>query len=187
MKDIINIGGRLTLICAIAAAILGLMNAVTEPKIEQIKQERLEQALSRVSEGMTVGDPREVSGNDKISTYYPLFRGGNEENPDGYICRIIGAGYGGEMIILAGFKPEGEVFAVQMMENQETPGLGKEAEKASYMEKYIGKGNDEPFPLRKDMLSQEQADSITGATITFIGVAKALVAGSDFVQELGEN
>lgn len=184
MKDMVKIGGKLAVICAVAALILGLMNAVTEPRIEQIQQERLEAALARVSEGMNVGDPSEVEGDGNITTYYPLFKASSGSEPAGYICRLIGTGYGGDMVVLAGFTPEGEVFAVQMMENQETPGLGKEAEKSSYMEKYIGRGADNPIPLRKDMLTQEQADSVTGATITFMGVAKALIHGSEFIDNL---
>jgi electron transport complex protein RnfG len=183
----VRIGGRLALICAVAAAILGLMNAVTEPKIEQIKQERLQTALAQVSEGMKVGEPEEVRDNETVTTYYPLFEGEESGAPAGYICRLIGTGYGGDMVILAGFRKNGEVFAVQMMENQETPGLGKEAEKAAYMAKYIGKGADEPIPLRKDMLNQEEADAVTGATITFIGIAKALISGSEFIENLEGN
>lgn len=187
MNEMVKIGSKLALICAVAAAILGLMNAVTEPKIEQIKQERLEAALEKVSEGMIVGEAQNVTDIKGVSTYYPLYEGSRDDPASGYIVRLIGSGYGGDMIVLAGFKPSGEVFAVQMMENQETPGLGKEAEKASYMEKYLGTGADEAIPLRKDMLSQEQADSVTGATITFIGVAKALVTGRDFVNNLEGN
>jgi len=184
MKTMVKIGGKLAIICAVAAAILGLMNAVTEPRIEQIQQERLEAALEKVSQGMVVGEAMEASDDPVIAAYYPLYRESKEASPDGYICRIIGNGYGGEMAILAGITGGGEVFAVQMMENGETPGLGKEAEKSSYMEKYLGKGANDPVPVRKDMLSQDQADAVTGATITFIGVAKALVHGSEFIVNL---
>lgn len=88
------------------------------------------------------------------------------------------------MVVLGGIKKDGEVFSVVLMENQETPGLGKEAEKESYMEKFTGKGDDEEIPVRKGMLSQEQADSISGATITFVAIGKALKAGSEFVKDL---
>jgi len=184
MKTMVKIGGKLAVICAVAAAILGLMNAVTEPKIEQIQRERLEAALEKVSEGMKIGEAQEVSGNRTVTDYYPLYGGSGQEEPAGYICRITGNGYGGEMIILAGYTVEGEVFAVQMMENSETPGLGKEAEKQTYMAKFIGTGEDTPVPVRKDMLNQEEADAVTGATITFIGIAKALIQGSDYVDYL---
>jgi len=180
----VKIGGKLAIICAIAAAVLGLMNAVTEPRIELIQQQRLEAALEKVSEGMIVGEAQETEEGSAVTTYYPLYEGSKDETPEGYIVRIIGNGYGGEMAVLTGYTKEGEVFAVQMMENSETPGLGKEAEKAEYMQKYIGTGTENPVPVRKDMLSQEQADAVTGATITFIGVAKALEQGSDFVEKL---
>ncbi len=184
MKTMVKIGGKLAIICAVAAAVLGLMNAVTEPRIEQIKQARLEAALEKVSEGMAVGEAQETEEGAAVTTYYPLYEGSKDDTPEGYIVRIVGNGYGGEMAVLAGYTEEGEVFAVQLMENSETPGLGKEAEKAEYMQKYIGTGTEKPVPVRKDMLSQEQADSISGATITFIGVAKALIQGSDFVDNL---
>jgi len=184
MKTMVKIGGKLAIICAVAAAVLGLMNAVTEPKIQQIQQARLEAALDKVSQGMIVGESKDATDNAGVTNYYPLYKDTAEGTPEGYICRLIGNGYGGEMAILAGFNTDGETFAVQMMENGETPGLGKEAERPAYMEKYLGKGKDEAIPLRKDMLSQEDADAITGATITFIGVAKALVNGSEFVMNL---
>lgn len=187
MKDLVKIGGKLAVICAIAAAVLGIMNAVTEPRIEHIKQARLEQALKKVSKGMNIGERTSVTDNKVVSAYYPLYEGSDGGAANGYICRLIGGGYGGDMVILAGFETNGEVFSVQLMENQETPGLGKEAEKQSYMEKYIGTGADEPIPVRKDMLSQEQADTVTGSTITFIGIAKALEDGSNFVEELEGN
>ena len=37
------------------------------------------------------------------------------------------------------------------------------------------------MPVRKDMLEQSEAEAITGATITFMGVAKALDEGSHFI------
>lgn len=187
MKDLVKIGGRLAVICAVAAAVLGIMNAITEPRIEHIKEVRLEQALEKVSKGMNIGERTPVPDHKVVSAYYPLYEGTDEGAPNGYICRLIGSGYGGEMVILAGLETNGEVFSVQLMENQETPGLGKEAEKQSYMEKYTGTGAEEPIPVRKDMLPQEQADTVTGATITFIGIAKALVEGSNFVEELEGN
>ncbi len=187
MKDLVKIGGKLAVICAVAAAVLGIMNAVTEPRIEHIKQVRLEQALEKVSKGMNIGERTPVPDDKVVSAYYPLFEGTDEGAANGYICRLIGGGYGGDMVILAGFETDGEVFSVQLMENQETPGLGKEAEKQSYMEKYVGTGAGDPIPVRKDMLPQEQADTVTGATITFIGIAKALVDGSEFVKELEGN
>ena len=95
---------------------------------------------------------------------------------------MIGSGYGGDMRILAGYRSDGEVFAARLMRNNETPGLGKQAEEPGYMEKYTGHGDEEPIPTRPDQLPPEQADSVSGATITFISIGEALAAGSDFLE-----
>ena len=90
------------------------------------------------------------------------------------------------MNILANYSSDGEVTAVVLMENQETPGLGKKAEKPEYMDKFIGTGGGAgDVPVRKGQLPQGEADAITGATVTFIGIAKALHTGSAFVKENG--
>lgn len=181
MKSILIIGGKLTAICAFAAIVLGFVNSVTEPVIEENKREELREALRRVAGESDVGEQVQVKEGGAVRYYYPI------EGPgEGYIVKLVGTGYGGEMHILAGFKPDGEVFSVVLMENQETPGLGKKAENPEYMEKFIGRGDDEPIPTRKDQLPQEQADAVTGATITFMGIASALEEGSIFVQSLGD-
>jgi electron transport complex protein RnfG len=38
-------------------------------------------------------------------------------------------------------------------------------------------------PVRKDMLSAQQADAVTGATITFMGISKALADGAAYVRQ----
>jgi Na+-translocating ferredoxin:NAD+ oxidoreductase subunit G len=117
-----------------------------------------------------------------VARYYVLY--GNGDSIEGYICRLVGAGYGGDMMILARYGVDGTIEAVKMMENLETPGLGKEAEKESYMEMFIGSGSNKQVPVRKDMLSPEESDAVTGATVTFIGIGKALEDGSRFVTKM---
>jgi electron transport complex protein RnfG len=88
------------------------------------------------------------------------------------------------MRILAGIRADGEVFSAVLMQNAETPGLGKEAENPGYMEdKFIGTGDDEPVPTTKSDLPPEEAEAVSGSTITFMGIADALAAGSRFVEE----
>jgi electron transport complex protein RnfG len=182
MNPVISIGGKLAVICAVAALLLGIVNAMTAPQIEKIKEERLQAALEAVSGGAEIGDPVSADGNDVVERYYPMTAA--DGDIQGYICRLTGDGYGGDIVILGGFNPDGSVISAKMMDNQETPGLGKEAERDSYMEMFFGTGGESNVPVRKDMLSFEQADSITGATITFIGIGKALQEGSSFVRNL---
>ena len=179
MKDVMKIGGRLALICAVAAIILGLVNGITAPRIAELKALKLQQALRAVVPVGDIGEQTLLADQPGITGYYPVTAGGKIT---GYVLDLTGSGYAGDLKILAGFLADGTVNAVVMMDNQETPGLGKEAEKASYMEKYLGTGSDKPIPVRKSQLAQADADAISGATITFMGIAKALEAGSAFVK-----
>ena len=180
MNDMVGVGGKLALICAVAAIALGLVNAVTAPAIIRVKAEQLAAALDKVRGTADAGEEQIVEGDPVVTGYYPLTEG---DAGSGYILKLTGIGYGGDMELLASIADDGEIRSVALMDNLETPGLGKEAEKPEYMEKYIGTGSDRGVPLNKQQLTQAQADSIAGASITFMGLAQALAAGSDYVRE----
>jgi electron transport complex protein RnfG len=181
MRTILTTGLKLFVICAVAALALGAVNSVTAPRIAQYKVEQLRQALAELAPGAVVGDGVDVPTNAAVLRSYPVLKEGKQV---GQILELVGAGYGGEMRILARYDRQGAVEAARLMEDQETPGLGKKAESPSYMEKFIGTGSPEkPVPVRKSMLAPAQAEAVTGATITFLGVAKALAEGSAFVQQ----
>ena len=183
MKNILSIGFKLTIICAVAALCLGFVNVITEPKIEKNKEIALKEALATVNKTGTPGKEVIVEGNQVVKSYYPVAVNGETKN---YILTIIGEGYAGDLKILANFEKNGKLLACILMDNQETPGLGKEAEKISYMTKYIGKGDNAPIPAKKAQLATADADAIGGATITFAGIGNALVYASDYVKKIGE-
>jgi electron transport complex protein RnfG len=86
--------------------------------------------------------------------------------------------------VLARVDGNGTIRAVRLMDNSETPGLGKKAENPDYMNKFIGTGGpDHPVPVRKSSLSAAEADAVTGATITFLGVSRALAEGARYIRE----
>ncbi len=184
MKNIILIGVKLTVICAVAALCLGFVNVVTLPKIEKNKEIALQEALAAVNKAGTPGKEVFVENNRVVKSYYPVSLDSGEINS--YILTLIGEGYAGDLKILANFEKNGKLVACVLMDNQETPGLGKEAEKSSYMTKFVGKGSDAPIPVKKPQLSAADADAIGGATITFVGVGNALARGSEFVKKIGE-
>lgn len=182
MKTVMLTGLKLFLICAVAAVTLGGINALTEPVIIQRKIQELQKALHELSPDAQSGEAVAVADNPVVLKRYPLSKAGRSA---GTILELRGSGYGGELKILARFAPDGAIVAVKLMDNLETPGLGKKAENPAYMEKFIGTGSEgKPVPVRKDMLSAPQADAVTGATITFLGVSKALAEGARYVRSL---
>jgi electron transport complex protein RnfG len=178
MRDVALIGVKLFAICAVAALTLGGINAITEPVIIQRKIMELQQALDELTPDSQTGEAVEVAESSGIVKRYPVVKDGEGA---GMILELQGAGYGGDMKILARYDKEGTIRAVKLMDNTETPGLGKKAESPAYMDKFIGTGSTaNPVPVRKDMLATTEADAVTGATITFLGVANALARGAEY-------
>ena len=184
MKNILIIGLKLTIICAAAALCLGMVNAVTAPKIAVLKQEALSDALKVINKTGIPGEEVLIEDDSVVKGYYPVKTEGGDMQ--GYILTLRGDGYAGDLKILANYEKTGKLIACVLMDNQETPGLGKEAEKIEYMEKYKGFGADKSIPSKKSMLSADDADAVGGATITFAGIGKALEYGSNYVKDLGE-
>ena len=132
MKDFAIVGGKLALICAAAALILGMVNAVTAPAIKLRKQQEFQAAVSSITGKAKIGEQKTVSGNPVVKFYLPVF--GAEDTVTGYVMELTGAGYGGDVKMLAGFGTDGTVSAVVMMDNQETPGLREKSRKSGVHE-----------------------------------------------------
>jgi H+/Na+-translocating ferredoxin:NAD+ oxidoreductase subunit G len=188
MRNILKISGKLALICAVAAIALAFVNQLTAPKIEEYNKEKLIQALSAVSKNYTISeasimvndvDSETNSEFSNVNEYYTLTENGTTV---GYILSVTANGYGGPMGMIIGYEINGEIIQARLLKNAETPGLGKEAEKSEYMEVFLSKGASDPIPQRKNQLPADIVDAISGATITFSGVAKALYSGSEFVK-----
>ena len=183
MRQLTRVGITLSLIAAIAAAALAMVNAVTAPRIAAYELQVIQNALSEVSGGLALGESATETGDLSISAVHRL----NDENGTvaGYILQLTGTGYGGSMTIMASYRIDGEVMDARLLANAETPGLGKKAESPSYMEKFQGTGGSTAVPVKKDMLEKSDVDSISGSTVTFSGIARTIAYGSDYVKGLG--
>ncbi|MFO8063535.1 MAG: FMN-binding protein [Spirochaetota bacterium] len=184
MQNYVALGGRLAIICAVVALVLGLVNAVTAPVIEQNRQEEREESLRRVLGDREVGDREEVpkTEHEVVRAFYPVGRGGT--GAGSYVLELTGQGYGGEMRIFAEVRSDGEIAGAVLRENSETREFGGRAENPDYMERtFVGTGAERAVPTTKGALEDEEAEAVSGATITFRGIGEALAAGSRFVEE----
>ncbi|MGE4454103.1 MAG: FMN-binding protein [Sphaerochaeta sp.] len=169
-------------ICAVCAFALALTNSVTAPVIVRLDLEKKNQALESVSAGYAFGEQEMVAENKYVSYSIDLTDNGELV---GYIIGLQSAGYGGQMTLVASYTLSGELLASQLLNHSETPGLGAKAADASYMDMFKGSGSETPVPTSKDMLSDSEAQAVSGASVTFTAVGKALDAGSAYVKELG--
>lgn len=169
-------------ICAVSAFALALTNSITEPVIMKMDAENRVKALEAVSAGYVIGEQKEVSENAYVQYTIDL-----AENSKlmGYIVGLKTAGYGGQMTLVASYTLQGEILFAQLLSHNETPGLGKKAEEPSYMDKFKGTGGKTPVPTKKTMLSASDAQAVSGSSVTFTGIAKAIAGGSEYVKGLG--
>ena len=122
----------LTLIALVAAGLLAVVYLVTKDPIDKAKAEK--QAAAKIAvlpamEGITIGEEaEEVDGMAIYKAYV------NDE--------LIGAaveaqeiGFGGVFKMMVGFDKEGTITGYQVLEHQETPGLGAKMDEWFRMDK----------------------------------------------------
>lgn len=178
MKSYLKTALVLALICAGSAVTLATINGKTAPVIAAYEQQKTTDALKAVAHGYEIGEKIELQ--ESTSPYYiPLTENGEIK---GYLLELAGNGYGGKLTLVASYDLEGKVLEAQVVSNSETPGLGKKSEESWYMNKYKNK---KVIPTKKSQLSDEDSSAVSGASITFAAVGKALSKGSEVVKNLG--
>lgn len=177
MKGYLKTASILAIICAVAALILSSLNSVTAPIIADYENQQTINALDAVSHGYELGEKSLVDS--EITPYYiPLEEEGTVK---GYILELSANGYGGLIKIVASFDLEGLLLESKVVSNSETPGLGKKSENAWYMKMFIGQ---DTIPTSKNELSADDSATISGASITFGAISKALFNGSSYIKTL---
>lgn len=164
-------------ICGVSALLLAVFNNLTAPRILAFEERRTQAALEAVALGAEVGGRVEVEGDPYVTGRYSL-------EPAGMILSLKTNGYGGRIDLLACYGMDGTLRAARVVGDSETPSLGKKAEEPSYMDKFIGKSSD--IPTDKAKLAPKDAEAVSGASMTFAGISKALKAGSAYVAGIGE-
>ncbi len=160
----------LTIISVAAAAILAFVNNQTSPLIAESKRMKLENAIKEVVPGFDNSPLEEaytVNAEDgSILTIYPASKGGN---PIGAaIESSTMKGFSGEIKILVGITPSGEIIDYAILQHAETPGLGDKMDPWFKTDK--NKQNILGRDLSKGVLSVTKdggdVDAITAATIS---------------------
>ena len=107
----------LTLISLIAAGILGAVYTVTAEPIQQAKTAKQQQAIQQV---LTANNRLE---NDTVNNL-PVYRAYQDDTFVGAAVEASANGFGGEIKIMVGFDPQGNIIDYAVLQQAETPGLG---------------------------------------------------------------
>jgi len=161
----------LTGVAVITGGILAFVNHATEGPIAQQKEKALADGIKAVMGGgeLFVAKTDTVRQNDskgKELTYI-IYQTQDAQKKDlGAAVESTTGGFGGDLKVLVGFDPQGNILGYTLLEHAETPGLGAKADK--WFQKgekgdIIGKNPKDALVVSKD---GGKVDAITASTIT---------------------
>lgn len=93
-------------------------------------------------------------------------------------------GFSGTFTLMTGFKPDGSIIDITVLNQKETPGLGTKMSLPEFRDQFKGK-NPADFPL-KVVKDGGQVDAITAATISSRAFCDAVQRGYNTLQKGGQ-
>ncbi|MDR3086643.1 MAG: RnfABCDGE type electron transport complex subunit G [Azoarcus sp.] len=166
----------------VSATLAWAASAAKEP-VEAAEARDLRNSLEQVlPEGFADNDLVADSGNIDIGAERPLqvYRARLGKALKGLVFKVIGKGYGGEIVILMAVDKDGSILGVRVLKHTETPGLGDKIDiaKNGWVNSFDGKAldatNSANWAVKKD---GGDFDQFAGATITPRAVVKAVKGG----------
>lgn len=161
-----NMTLSLTLISLVAAASLGFVYKMTKEPIEMTILNKKLNAIKQVVPEFTNNPNDEMyrlpTGEGDSLEVYPAKNG---EEITGYAVNTYSpSGFSGNIRLIAGFKPDGTIINITVLEQKETPGLGTKMSEPFFKDQFTGKNpRDFSLKVKKD---GGQVDAITAATIS---------------------
>ena len=178
LKDILIPTIALLVICLVATTLLAFTNSVTMEKIalNAVETEKASRMLV-LPEGKEYG---EVTTLDNGITYCV---GTNEAGEEvGYVFTTGAKGYGGTVSVMVGIAKDGTITGIEILSHAETPGLGANAVKPEFKDRFIGKSGE--LTVDKNSNDGQNVQAITAATITSKAVVSAVNAVTAAYEEI---
>jgi electron transport complex protein RnfG len=168
MREMIRYGIILSIICAVASGLLAGVNFLTKSKI--IAQEQNEQENS-LQEVMPEGrDFEAVKSNGEV-IYYKAYD--KDKRLVGIAFQASAKGYSSDIVSMVGLTKEGEITAIKILSQNETPGLGARVAEPAFVGQFA----------HKNIPGLGEVQAITGATISSKAVIYAVKKKAQELQE----
>lgn len=182
MREVLRLGVVLLVICAVAGAVLAVVDGITRDRIAAQATIRLQQALRDVlAEADEFQDETEalslvkteasVGGKPPFAIVQKMYAGYSQGEHSGFAFMCHPAGYGGVIETVVGVSASGNVRGVSVIRHSETPGLGANVTNSEFQRRFVGIPAGTEVKVKKD---GGQVDAITGATVSSRAVADAV-------------
>ena len=153
MKDIFKPIIVLPCICLVVTTLLAVVNMVTAPIIKAAEEEAASKARAEV---LTEAKSFELMKNVKLPDGVTEAYKGNDGT--GFVFMLTQKGYGGDIKLICGMRPDGSIEAIKTLSHSETSGIGSKVvdNAGGYNKNYS----------RKTAADYESVDFVSGATIS---------------------
>lgn len=162
-------------ICLVSTALLALTNKITAPRIADLALENENKALAELLAEAKTFQKKELELDGEPVAYYIGLNAGGETA--GYVFTTSATGYSSDIKVMTALDNEGKVVKISILQIAETPGLGMNALKEDFLNRFAGKSGF--IGVAKSDPKESEIQAMTGATITSKAVTatvnKALV------------
>lgn len=176
----------LTLISFVASACLGFVYEMTKEPIELANLNKKLNAIKQVVPEFTNNPDDEMyrlpTGAGDSLDIYPAKK---DNEIVGYaVNTYTSMGFSGNISLMAGFKPDGTIINITVLEQKETPGLGTKISDPDFKNQFMDKNPVEfELKVKKD---GGPVDAITAATISSRAFCDAVQRAYNALQKGGE-
>ena len=181
MKKILQLILSLTLISAVCAAVLAIVNNATKERIANLATLKANNAARAVLPASVkaiepVKDPADAS-----LTAFIGYADDAKTQIAGYaVPGLTAKGYGGNIRLMVGLNPDRTVISYQVLAAAETPGLGSNLS----MPAFIARFKDQPAASVKVTKDGGKIEALTSATITSRAVCDAVADAAQRIDRI---
>jgi electron transport complex protein RnfG len=163
-STLVNMILSLLLISTVMAAALGFVYGVTKGPIEQVAKKKEIQAVRDVLPEFDNDPTSDIRTIDGLK-FYLATKGGQ---PVGCAVKTFtDKAYSGRFDLMVGFKPDGTINQIVVLEQKETPGLGSKMKDAKFKDPFMSLNIATlPGQMLKVKKDGGTIDAISAATIT---------------------
>lgn len=185
--------GLITFVCAL---LLGVVNQITAPKIEENNNNTRNAAMAELIPGATFEDMNTVMTAEEVAAAGVTLPAGRtaaaisgvykatvDGQDAGYCVQVLPKGFGGEITMIVGVGVDGTIAGAKVTAHGETPGLGAKAQTdTAWITQYQGQPADGQLMVTKD---GGTINAITGSTITSRAITDGVNTAAAYVATLG--
>jgi electron transport complex protein RnfG len=175
----------LTLISLVSSALLGFVYEFTKGPIELSNLNKKLNAIKQVVPEFTNNPNDEMyrlpTGEGDSLEIYPAKK---DNTIVGYaVNTYTSKGFSGNISLMAGFKPDGTIISITVLDQKETPGLGTKMTESEFKDQFNDKNPSEfKLKVKKD---GGHVDAITAATISSRAFCDAVQRAYNTLQKGG--